>query len=103
MARSLYSVGNARSRVVLLSLGAPLERSDLPGLIERTCALLEDETIAELCCEVRDIAPDAVAVDALAQLALAARRRGCRVWLSGASRELLALVRFMGLEEVLGA
>lgn len=92
---------NASSRVVLLSLGAPLERSDLPGLLERTRGLLEDQTIAELCCEVSGLPPDAVAVDALAQLALAARRRGCRLWLSGASRELLALVRFMGLEEVL--
>lgn len=96
-------MGSARSRVVLLTLGAPLERSDLPGLIARTCVLLEDETIAELCCEVAGIAPDAVAVDALAQLALAARRRGCRVRLSGPSEELLALVRFMGLEEVLRA
>jgi ABC-type transporter Mla MlaB component len=94
-------MSSPRSRVVLLNLRAPLERSELPGLIARTCALLEDETIDELRCEVAGITPDAVAVDALAQLALAARRRGCQARLCGASEELMALVRFMGLEEVL--
>jgi len=40
-------------------------------------------------------------VDALARLQLAAHRRGCRIRLVHASAELLALVRFMGLEDVL--
>ena len=40
-------------------------------------------------------------VDALARLALVARRRGCAVRLCGASEELLALVAFLGLADVL--
>jgi hypothetical protein len=53
-------------------------------------------------CEVAGVEADGVAVDALAQLALAARRRGCAARLSGASAELVDLVRFAGLAEVLG-
>ena len=54
-----------------------------------------------LLCDVADIAADAVAVDALARLALAARRRGCDVRLRGASPELLALMDFVGVADVL--
>ena len=44
---------------------------------------------------------DAVTVDALARLQLAAQRRGCRVRLRNASAELRELVAFMGLADVL--
>jgi ABC-type transporter Mla MlaB component len=88
-------------RTVTLSIGAPLERAQLPGLFERTCALLEEEGVELLRCEVPGVAADAVAVDALARLALAARRRGCCLRLCGASPELRALVAFVGLAEVL--
>jgi len=54
-----------------------------------------------LLCEVAGVPADAVAVDALARLALAARRSRCRVLLRGASTELIGLVAFMGLGEVL--
>ena len=47
------------------------------------------------------IAPDAVLVDAIARLALAARRHRCRIRLRGASQELLELIEFAGLGEVL--
>jgi hypothetical protein len=52
---------------------------------------------------VRDVEPDAVTVDALARLQVAARRHRCRVVLRNASAELLDLVAFMGLQDVLGA
>jgi ABC-type transporter Mla MlaB component len=42
-----------------------------------------------------------VTVDALARLQLAARRHGCTVRLQNASSELLELVSFMGLRDVL--
>jgi hypothetical protein len=51
--------------------------------------------------DVRDIDPDAVTVDALARLQLAARRLSCRLLLRNASPELLELVSFMGLADVL--
>jgi hypothetical protein len=50
---------------------------------------------------VEGIVSDAVTVDALAKLQLAARRRGCRITLEHASPELCELVAFMGLTEVL--
>ncbi len=51
--------------------------------------------------DVRDVDPDAVTVDALARLQLAARRLSCRLLLRNASPELLELVAFMGLADVL--
>src|SRR5579862_447877 len=89
---------------VQFALRAPLTRADLPGLTARVCRLLEaaDRVIAY--CDVGEITTlDAVAVDALARLQLAARRRGCQIRLRNASRELLALVRWMGLADVLPA
>ena len=52
-------------------------------------------------CDVRGADADAATVDALARLQLAARRWGCRVRLRNASDDLLALVAFMGLADVL--
>jgi ABC-type transporter Mla MlaB component len=52
-------------------------------------------------CDVQGVEPDAVTVDALARLQLAARRQGCQVRLRNASDELLQLVDFMGLADVL--
>ncbi|HLB17516.1 MAG TPA: hypothetical protein VK613_00130, partial [Gaiellaceae bacterium] len=66
------------------------------------CALL-DRTGAEIAlCDVTEIGPDAVSVDALARIQLAVRRRGCQAGLRGASTELLDLLAFMGLRDVLG-
>jgi ABC-type transporter Mla MlaB component len=88
-------------RCITLIIRAPLLCADLPGLYERTCALLVGVSADTLLCDVADIAADAVAVDALARLALAARRRGCEVRVRGASPELLALVDFVGVADVL--
>jgi ABC-type transporter Mla MlaB component len=87
---------------VTLAIRGPLERADLPGLFDRTCALLEGVSPEVLCCEVAAVSADAVAVDALARLALAARRHGAHVLLIGASPELLKLVALVGLSDVLG-
>jgi ABC-type transporter Mla MlaB component len=90
-------------RSVSLTIRGPLERDDLAGLFARTCALLHSARPELLCCELAAVAPDAVAVDALARLALAARRGGCAVCLSGACDELHELIAFMGLDDVLRA
>jgi hypothetical protein len=65
------------------------------------CALLRTSGAAVALCRVDGVAPDAVTVDALARLQLAARRNDCQVRLRQASRELLELVEFMGLRDVL--
>jgi hypothetical protein len=57
--------------------------------------------LAILRCDVAGVEPDAVTVDALARLQLAARRIGCQVRLQNASAELRQLIAFMGLHNVL--
>jgi hypothetical protein len=79
----------------------PIARADVPGLCERVRVLLTESPAEVVRCEVDEVEPNAVTVDALARLQLAASRTGCRVRLCGASDELLELVAFMGLEDVL--
>ena len=52
-------------------------------------------------CDVRSLPADLAAVDALARLQLALRRRGRSLRLSGASDALRALIELVGLGEVL--
>lgn len=87
-------------REISLELRGPLRREDIPGLCERICDLMQPG-VKRAVFEVSAASPDAVTVDALAQLQLMARRRGCQVRLRGASRELRELVAFMGLANVL--
>ena len=79
----------------------PIARADLPGLCDRVCALLREHAPGIALCDVSSVQPDAVTVDALARLQLAARRHGCQVRLRKASSGLLELVAFMGLLDVL--
>jgi hypothetical protein len=79
----------------------PIARIDLPGLCRRVRLLLADARPEIAHCDVRGAGADAVTVDALARLQLAAGRHGCRVLLRDASTELLELVSFMGLTDVL--
>jgi ABC-type transporter Mla MlaB component len=89
------------ARTLLLEVWGPLARTDLEGLYARTCALLAEHETDLVLCGVAGVDPDAVAVEALARLQLDARRRGAEVRLHGASPELLQVVDFMGLAEVL--
>jgi ABC-type transporter Mla MlaB component len=83
------------------AIRGPIKRVDLPGLCRRICCLLENSGADVLLCDVSDVEPDAATVDALARIQLAARRRGCEARLSSASTELLELLRFTGLRDVL--
>jgi ABC-type transporter Mla MlaB component len=60
-----------------------------------------DPSAGRLFVDVAGLEADALTVDALARLQLAARRSGRCVTLRGASPELRELVAFMGLGEVL--
>jgi ABC-type transporter Mla MlaB component len=86
---------------LVFSIHGPIGRADLPGLCDRVCALLTASGPGVVLCDVSGVGVDAVTVDALARLQLAARGHGCTVHLRNASRELLELVAFMGLEDVL--
>ncbi len=85
---------------IRLALRAPFTRDDLPGLRERVCRLIGPGVTAATF-DVSGARADAVTVDALAQLQLVARRRGCQVTLVGCTAELRDLVAFMGLQNVL--
>ncbi len=92
----------ARGRSVTVTVPSPLGRDELPGLFARTCdALARERCCQELVCEVSGVTADAVALEALARLALAARRAGVRVRVRGYSRELRELVVLAGLADVL--
>jgi ABC-type transporter Mla MlaB component len=86
---------------IAFAITGPIARADLPGLCVRVCALLEQSDAEVALCDVSGVEPDAVTVDALARLQLAAQRRGCQVRLRHASKELIGLVAFMGLRDVL--
>jgi ABC-type transporter Mla MlaB component len=85
---------------IAFAVRGPIARDDLPGLCDRVCGLLAQSHARVALCDVEEVEPDAVTVEALARLQLAARRHGCRVRLRGASPALLDLVAFMGLTEV---
>ncbi len=86
---------------LVFEIEGPIARADLPGLCDRVCGLLERSDAGVAYCRVSGIEPDAVTVDALARLQLAAQRHSCQVRLRDASPELLELVAFMGLSDVL--
>jgi ABC-type transporter Mla MlaB component len=86
---------------VAFAIRGPITPADLPGLCDRVCALLRETGAAVMFCDLHEVPPDAVTVDALARMQLGARRRGCVVRLRGASAALLELVELMGLTDVL--
>ncbi len=94
-------MGDGAPQTVDFAVRGPIAREDLPGLCERVCALLSETGADVAVCDVATVEPDAVTVDALARLQLAARRTGCQVRLRHASDDLRELVAFMGLADVL--
>jgi ABC-type transporter Mla MlaB component len=94
-------MGATAPRTVALAIRGPITRADLPGLTNRVCALLRECPGSVVLCDVRGLPSDCMTIDVLARLQLAARRHGCRVRLQRASDELLELVAFMGLKDVL--
>jgi anti-anti-sigma regulatory factor len=63
---------------------------------------LTDTGMQALVCDLSGVQPSAATIDALARLAVALGRQGSRLRLRHASPELIELIDFMGLAEVLG-
>lgn len=93
--------GDDRGPAIAMAIWGPIAREDLPGLCDRVCRLLCDAKPTLVRCDVRGVEPDAVMVDALARLQLAAKRHECRMLLIGAGAPLRDLVELMGLADVL--
>jgi ABC-type transporter Mla MlaB component len=89
---------------IVLAIGGPIARADIPALCERVEALLESSSAGVVVCDVGDVVePDAVTVDTLARLALATQRRGRQLRLRNTCPDLLDLLALMGLVDVVGA
>jgi ABC-type transporter Mla MlaB component len=87
--------------VLVLAITGPIARSDLPGLCNRVCVLLQRSRAPLALVGLGGVQPDAVTVDALARLQVVAQRHGCQLRLRNASAELLELRDLMGLADVL--
>jgi ABC-type transporter Mla MlaB component len=86
---------------VVLVLGGPLARADVPGLCARLSHLLQRTPTTVVLCDVSAVPADVVLIEALARLQLTARRRGAELRIRGASRALQQLITFVGLSGVL--
>ncbi len=83
------------------ALRGPIGADALALLCRQMDALLASSPATVVDCDVSAVRADVAAVDALARLQLAARRRGRRIRLVGASPDLRALIGFMGLRDAL--
>jgi ABC-type transporter Mla MlaB component len=84
------------------ALEGPIDRSDIRALCDRAFRLLDEGETGPVMCDVGALVdPDAVMIDALARLQLAARRIGRPIRLRHASGELRALLDLMGLSDIL--
>ena len=85
----------------VLVIGAPIADGDVPLLCERLRALAAGGG-AEVVCDAGRLAVDVDSVEALARLALTARRCGCRLRLVRVPAELGRVLRIVGLAGVVG-
>jgi hypothetical protein len=86
----------------VLVVGGAIARADLSELCDDADALVHDVVDDPVLCNVHALtAPDLVAVEMLARMALALRRMGKVIELDGAESDLTSLVAFTGLAEVL--
>jgi ABC-type transporter Mla MlaB component len=77
-------------------------RADVTAACERLHALAQSDGVEAVACDVSALAAEVAAVDALARLALVARRLGCPLTVRRVSRELQDLVELCGLSDALG-
>jgi ABC-type transporter Mla MlaB component len=94
-------MGSSAPQTVAFAIRGPIVLADLPGLSKRIDTFLCGCDAGFVLCDVRGLEPDALTVEALCRLQLVARRHACRVRLRHASAELVELVDFMGLSQVL--
>ena len=90
---------SARPTTVVIAVAGPIARADLPAICGDVAALLEATGADVALCDVGGLPADLVAIDALARIQLAARRKGRQVVLRHAAddlRDMLALVGLAG-------
>ena len=92
---------SARPTTVVFAVAGPVARADLPAICGHVAALLEATGADVALCDVDNLSADAVAIDVLARIQLAARRMGRQVVLRHVTDELRALIALVGLDGVL--
>jgi ABC-type transporter Mla MlaB component len=85
---------------IAIALRGPLGRADLPALMARFARELERSQAELAVCELIEVEPDAVALDALARLRVVAHRCGCELHVHEPSDELVELLALSGLGEL---
>jgi hypothetical protein len=93
---------SVRPTTVVFAVAGPMARADLPAICGDVAALLEATGADVALCDVGALPADAVAIDALARIQLAARRMGRQVVLRHAADDLCDLLAFIGLTGLLG-
>ena len=89
----------SESHTRVLPVG-PIAPADVAGLCARLRIVIESAGSEVVACDVRALAADLLAVEALARLQLTARRLGTTIRLRGAGRELVALLGLCGLDDL---
>ncbi len=86
---------------IVLRIDGRIDRGDVAALCDRVQRLLEAGNVDLVVCDVsRLVAPDAVAVDALARMQLTAHRLGHGIRLRHACPYLAGLIFLAGLSDV---
>ena len=88
---------SARPTTVVFAVAGPIARADLPAICGDVAALLEATGADVALCDVGGLPADLVAIDALARIQLAARRKGRQVVLRHAADDLRDMLAFVGL------
>lgn len=87
---------------LVLVLGGPIARADIPALCDRVRAVLSRSDAEVVVLDVSGVSdPDAVTLDVLARVVLAARRLGRQVWVRNAGEQLRELVTLAGLWDIM--
>src|SRR4249920_2988971 len=88
---------SARPTTVVFAVAGPMARADLPAICGEVAALLEASGADIALCDVGALPANAVAVDALARIQLAARHMGRQVVLRHVADDLRDLLTLVGL------
>ena len=92
---------NESPSTIILRIDGRIDRDDVESLCERVRTLLEAGRADLVVCDVsRLVAPDAVAVDALARMQLTAHRLGYGIRVRHACPHLVGLLYLSGLSDV---